>query len=247
MLGVLTLVTVPVAIVLHPDPLFGHELEAGRFSFHSDAELATDIEGTAAAAADRLSAMVRSDPTSRYDVYLCRSSRLYTLLTRIVHRSPRALAFSLSVNETIFISLPRIEQFNSSNQGRLPHSRFEGSVGEAIAHEVAHFDAGRELGFLRHLRLPTWKTEGWAEYQANLGPARDDPRYDLRARIAMLGDDSYWRPFPPMARMLFESHLLVEFLAVERGFGLAELAREATTMEQARRDMVDWARAEDPR
>jgi hypothetical protein len=48
-------------------------------------------------------------------------------------------------------------------------------MAEVIAHEIAHFNSVHALGFRSHLRQPVWKSEGWAEYQANLAPIRADP------------------------------------------------------------------------
>ena len=62
--------------------------------------------------------------------------------------------------------------------GRLRHTRFEGNLAEVIAHEIAHFNSVRALGYRRHLGQPLWKSEGWAEYQANLAAIRADPDYD---------------------------------------------------------------------
>ena len=43
-----------------------------------------------------------------------------------------------------------------------------------------------------------------------------------------------------MARKLFEGHLLVEFLAEEKGFNLFDLADDAVTESIARQEMMTW-------
>ena len=41
-----------------------------------------------------------------------------------------------------------------------------------IAHEIAHFNSVHALGYRAHLAQPVWKSEGWAEYQANVAAIR---------------------------------------------------------------------------
>jgi len=108
------------------------------------------------------------------------------------------------------------------------------------ATEIAHFGSAHALGLRRHLRQPMWKSEGWAEYQANLAAIRSDPDYDLRRRIDVLQDESYWAGRHGVARSLWESQLLVEFLGEVQKYRLTDLVREDVTKESTRGQMMSW-------
>ena len=134
--------------------------------------------------------------------------------------NPDSLAINLSVAQSMFVSMRRVEEFAVSNRGRLRHTRFEGNLAEVIAHEIAHFNSIRALGYRAHLAQPVWKSEGWAEYQANVAAIRADPAYDLGQRIDVLLDDRAWTA-GGVARDLWEWQLLVEYLGEVEGYGLA--------------------------
>ncbi len=77
-----------------------------------------------------------------------------------------------------------------------------------------------------------WKSEGWAEYQANLAAIRDDPTYDLGPRIDQLLDDRAWTA-GGVARDLWEWQLLVEYLGGVEDYRLSDLVRDEVTLDSA--------------
>jgi hypothetical protein len=140
----------------------------------------------------------------------------------------------------MFVSMSRVQEFAVSNQGRLRHTRFEGNPAEVIAHEIAHFNSVEALGYRAHLAQPVWKSEGWAEYQANIAAMRDDSAYDLGERIDLLLDDRHWRAGHDVARDLWEWQLLVEYLGEVEGYRLADLVRDEVTKSAVRQRMLAW-------
>jgi hypothetical protein len=90
--------------------------------------------------------------------------------------------------------------------------------------------------------MPVWKSEGYAEYQANIAATRADETYDFSARVDLLLDDNFWGRGNSVARHLYRWHLLVEYLATEKGMGLDDLVEEGVSEEGVYRDMLAWHR-----
>ena len=166
----------------------------------------------------------------------------HSLVARLVRKPDQSLAIGLSLPKDIFLSATRIQQFAAANRGVFEHSRFEGNTAEVIAHEVAHFYSVQGLGFRDHLAQPLWKSEGWAEFQANAVHTRREGLEGLARRIDLLRNDVHWDPSHPFARRMYEWHLLVEYLGEVEGLGLAEIAAEDTTEARAREAMMGWYR-----
>ena len=128
----------------------------------------------------------------------------------------------------------------ATNFAGIRHSRYEGNLAEVIAHEIAHFNVVERLGYRAAIDVPMWKSEGYAEHQANLATIRADTSYSFVERIDLLQNIEFWGAVDSMGRLLFESHLLVEFLADHQGIGLEELYDPATTEGAARDAMLRW-------
>ena len=239
LLVVLTVVALYVGILFFPAPLFAHSQSFGAFRVYSDEPIAADFQSTIDDLDRRLRAMEHEPPEAGQRIYLCSPER-YAFFAFLLRRNPDTLAIGLSAANETFVSLERVRLFAATNGGVFRHTRFEGNLTEAVAHEVAHFNSVHALGFRRHLSQPVWKSEGWAEYQANLAAMRADPDYDLRRRIALLLDDSLWSERDGVARFLWESQLLVEFLGENEGYRLADIVREDVTRSSTRERMLAW-------
>jgi hypothetical protein len=142
---------------------------------------------------------------------------------------------------SVYLNEPKIVRVATHNVLGIRHSRFEGDPAEVIAHEVAHGAVVRRLGLRAAVALPAWKSEGYAEYQANLATTRADGSYVFTDRVALLLDDDKWSG-NPVARGLFEWHVLVEFLAEEQGMDLDALVDENVTEASTREKMLAWYR-----
>lgn len=244
-LALLVLAALYLLPVLYPTPLFAHQARFGDYRVYSDEPIPGDLSEVVDDAARRLAAMEHVPERSGTRIYLCGSRKRYAFFAFLTRKNPDTLAIGLAVANEMFVSMSRVREFRERNRGRFRHTRFEGNLAEVIAHEIAHFNSVQAMGYRPHLAQPVWKSEGWAEYQANLAAIRGDPSYDLRARIDLLLDDRIWSGGTGVARDLWEWQLLVEFLGELKGYRLAELVRDEVTLPWARRQMMAWYRLEE--
>ena len=231
-----------VATLVFPTPLFAHEVRIGDYRVYSDEPIPADIDRVIEETVRRVEAMEHEPHRASPRVYLCGSRKRYSFFARLTRMNSESLAISLSAANEMFVSMSRVRTFEAHNRGRLRHTRFEGNLSEIIAHEIAHFNSIQALGFRAHLVQPVWKSEGWAEYQANVAMIRDDPTYDLGRRIDALLDDGYWVG-SGLARDLWQWQLLVEYLGEVKGYRLADLSRADVTRLGTWQQMMAWHRA----
>ena len=228
-----------LGVLLFPGPLFAHKEQFGAYWVYSEEPLEPGFDRVIADLDRRLRAMEHPPPEGNQRIYLCSRQR-FAMFARLTRRNPESLAIGLSVADESFVSLDRVREFATLNRGRFRHTRFEGNLAEVVAHEIAHFNSLRALGYRAHLGQPMWKSEGWAEYQANLAAIRADPGYDLNERVELLLDDRLWSERRGLARRLWESQLLVEYLGEVEGYRLADLIRGDVTEATVRERMLDW-------
>jgi len=228
-----------IVILVFPSPLFAHNESYGTYRVYSDEPIPADFGRVIEDLDRRIQGMEHAPPEASQRIYLCGSKR-YTFFAFLLRMGPESLAIGLSVANETFVSVDRVRLFAARNQGVFRHTRFEGNLGEVVAHEVAHFNSVHALGYRAHLRQPLWKSEGWAEYQANLAAIRADPEYDLGRRIELLLDDSYWDGRHGMARRMWESQLLVEFLGEVKGYRLTDIIRDDVSLSSTREQMMAW-------
>jgi hypothetical protein len=235
----LAVVIAYVTILAFPAPLFAHQQRYGSYRVYSDEPISSDFARVIEELDTRVRAMEHPPPGASQRIYLCGPGK-FAFFATLLRKGSEALAIGLSVANETFVSTERVRLFADRNQGLLRHTRFEGNLAEAVAHEIAHFNSVRALGYRAHLRQPLWKSEGWAEYQANLATIRTDPAYDLRRRIEILEDNSYWGGRHGVARDLWESQLLVEFLGEVMGYRLSDIVRDDVTIAATREQMMQW-------
>jgi hypothetical protein len=230
-----------IGILVFPSPLFAHSERYGTYRVYSDEPIPDDFGSVIEDLDRRLRAMEHAPPEASQRIYLC-GSKKYSFFTSLLRMSPKSLATGLSVANESFVSVDRVRLFAARNQGVFRHTRFEGNLAEVVAHEIAHFNSVHALGYRAHLRQPLWKSEGWAEYQANLAAIRADPDYDLRSRIELLLDDGYWGGSDSFARSMWESQLLVEFLGEVKGYNLTDIVSDQVAEASTREQMMAWYR-----
>jgi hypothetical protein len=232
-----------LGLVLLPSPLFAHHQRFGDYRVYSDVVIPSDFSQVMADTSQRVAAMDPPAGAGGARIYLCRSRRLYRFFALLTRKNPESLAIGLSAAGEMFVSMDRVREFAEKNGGVFRHTRFEGNPAEVIAHEIAHFNSVRAVGYRAHYSQPVWKSEGWAEYQANLAAIRSDPGYDLGRRIELLLDDDRWRGGRTLARSLWEWQVLVEYLGEVEGFSLTDMIRDEITRSDVKRRMLDWYRA----
>ena len=230
-----------VGLVLFPYPLFPHHESFKGFSVNSDRPIPEEFADVARDARNRVAAMELFSPEATYRIFLCRSEKLYAFFCDLTGKEPTSQALVFSVVGTMILSETGIEQMRRRTGGVPPHSRFEGSLSEAIAHEVAHVQVVTELGHRSAQTLPYWMTEGWVEYQANLAETRSDPDYSLPARVSLLLDDAAWGPpYTRIDRRHFRWQILVEYLCQVKDYDFEQLTENAVTEKRAWGELMAW-------
>lgn len=230
-----------LSVFFFPYPLFPHHAEFAGFSVYSDREISTDLEPVFVDARRRVEKMelYRGAPPLR--IFICRSQRRFALLVRLAGKRYAGQGLLISVAGNAFLSEKGIEAVARRNEGRPAHSRLNGSWPAAIAHEVAHHLVFEEVGFKKTRAIPAWKSEGFADYSANLAPTASDSDYDFQNRISLLLDDSSWQHATgSVDRRHFRWHVLVEYLCAVKNFGFPDLMDETVTEPDAWNQMMAW-------
>ncbi|MCP4204979.1 MAG: hypothetical protein GY769_23975 [bacterium] len=231
-----------VGVLVYPAPAFAHHHRIGAFRVHSDRVLSVDAEELVAEVARRLAAMEHESRDKTYNVYLCHSLRRYSFFAKLTRRTPSSQAILLSAPGNIFVSMQRLTQLAAQEGDLFAHSRLEGNLAFAIAHEIAHFLVFDGLGLDASRSLPTWKSEGWADYQASLAGIRSDPDYDLAQRIDLLDDPDHWQNPQLRDRRFYAWQLMVEYLAEVRSYPFEDLSRPHVTATETWSQMRAWRR-----
>lgn len=239
----LVLVGLYLSLFFLPYPLFPHHEELAGFEVYSDAKLPADLQRVFEDARGRVEAMELFRGTRPPRFFLCRSHWRCALIVRSAGKRRVGQGMVISAAGNAFLSLSIIESVGRRNDGAPEHSRLEGSLAGAVAHEVAHYLMGIELGRRRARSLPVWIAEGYADYSANLAPARADPQYDLNGRVALLLDEAHWQsPAGRVDRRHFGWHVLVEFLLTIEGLEFEDLLSGEVGEAQVWDRMVAWSR-----
>ncbi len=228
-----------ITALAFPFPLFSHKGSFAEFTVYSRNPIPEGFEQTIDDTRSRVAAMDHTHPGANIRVYLCDSQEFYSVFTFLVRKGSNSLGFGLSIFDNIYLNETKIRRMAEQNNAGIRNSRFEGNYAEVIAHEIAHFNLVDELGYRAAMRVPFWKAEGYAEYQANIAAVRTDPEYDFLDRIALLRDSRFWAG-NESARCLFEWHLLVEYLIDVEEYDLYGLIDEVVTEPSARARMFAW-------
>ena len=241
----LALVAVAIGLYLSlfffPYPLFRHHVDFDGFDVYSDREITPDFEFIVEDARARIERMGVDPRNPGLRIFVCNSQRLFVLINRLAGKRHFGQALVISAAGNAFFSVEGIAAIGKRNGGRPVHSRLEGSWSAAIAHELAHIVIGADPGSPKQRDIPPWKSEGSADYLANLAAAESDPDYDFVARISMLLDDSLWRPpITTFDRRHFRWHVLVEYLCAVQGLSFEELIDPTVEEDGAWSELKTW-------
>ncbi len=211
-----------LSVFFFPYPLFPHHIEHAGFSVYSDREIPGDFERILDEARFRVGGMELYRGAKDLRIFVCRSQRLFVFVNKLAGKGHGGQALVISVAGNAFFSETVIESVGQRNGGRPVHSRLEGSWSAAIAHEVAHDLVFSEVGYGKARRIPAWKSEGFADYSANLASTGADSDYDFRSRLGLLLDDDSWQSGVGFIdRRHFRWHVLVEYLCSVKGMTFA--------------------------
>jgi hypothetical protein len=236
-----------LSVFFFPFPMFPHHIEHAGFSVYSDREIPEDFEFILEDARFRVEGMELYRGRGDLRLFFCFSQRKFENLIKLSGKRHAGQALVISVAGNAFFSEQGIAAIGRRNGGRPTHSRLEGSWSAAIAHEVAHDLVFDDVGYRKTRRIPAWKSEGYADYEANLAATASDPDYRLADRLNYLLDDDNWRPpVTTFDRRHFRWHLSVEYLCSVRGYTFSELMGEGVTEEGARAEMMAWYMSHEP-
>ena len=235
------LVCLYLSVFFFPYPLFPNHAEFAGFSVYSDREIPGDFELVLDDARRRVEAMELYRADNNLRIFLCSSQRKFVTLIKLAGKRHAGQALVISAAGNAFFSEEGIEGMRRRTGGRPVHSRLEGSWSAAIAHEVAHLQMGAAIGHRGPRDMPTWLSEGYADYAANFSAAAADPNYQFRSRIRLLLDENNWRPpVRSFDRRHFRWHLLVEYLCNVKGLRFEDLLNDGVTEESAWDEMITW-------
>jgi hypothetical protein len=241
LIAAIVLFALYLSVFFLPYPFFPHHVESEGFNVYSDREIPEDFELVLEDARRRVGAIDLYRGASNPRIFVCRSPRLFVVLVKLAGKRSAGQGLVISAAGNVFLSEKGIEDIRRRTGGRPIYSRLEGSWSAAIAHETAHILLGKEVGRVRHRRIPPWKSEGYADFMANLAPATSALNYDFAGRVGFLLEDDHWRPpVTTFDRRHFRWHVLVEYLYTVKGFGQTELLDENLTEDGTWREMMNW-------
>ncbi len=240
LLLVVLLFTLQVSILAFPQPWFEHREKSVCCTVYSDVPFDAGLRDVLKDVDERLQAVELYQPGEDYRIFLCRNPKRFALFARLAFVSPRVQGFNLSLMGNTFVSPTRIIEFGESAAWGPPYGLREGSLAHVISHEIVHQITETTLGFSAYLRLPRWKSEGYAEYGSKIHVTRQDPDATLARRIEYLENDPSWAPGPNFVRDIYRGHLMVEFLSEIRDLKLAGIMEEEVTEAETYRAMIEW-------
>jgi hypothetical protein len=238
--ALILILAIPISALAFPYPFFDHSDQFGHCVVYSDEEFAAGFDEVMKDVNGRLEAVEILPGGGGNRVFLCRSQKLYSVFARLSRVNPNVQGFNLSFFGNTFVSIPRIDYTRATYGPYPPYGMREGSVAHVIAHEVTHDLSQNEVGFIKYLRLPMWKREGYAEYGAVAGKIREDEGPGLRERIPVLLDDYYWGSGRDPARVYYESELLVEYLIDIEGRTFEQIMSDEITHGAVYKGMMNW-------
>jgi len=151
-----------VALLLHPDPLFAHEVRYENVVLHSPQAFPPQALDVARRAHERLVRSPFFSAQDRYDVYLCDTQALFSLLAL----KPGAGGVAqIYFSGNTFLRPSRIDRDRLIGPlGReVPGER---TLTYYVAHELTHTMLARSIGRVAYHGLTTWQQEGYADYVA---------------------------------------------------------------------------------
>jgi len=231
-----------IGMLAFPQVLCRHQVQAGSIRLYYDDMSVAAARELARAVDHRLQASGFGDSTGTARVFLFQRPSAYAWIARLSAVPQEAQGFNLSLLGNTFVNGSRVAALGELS-GRGPRfSVWEGDPAHTIAHEVGHQVVVNNIG---RRTMPQWKSEGLAEYIANIGLIREDSTEDLASRLGIFDDDQAWISTRGSARkgwdrVHYEAGLLVEFLIDVRGCTLAEVAADNVTRESTRAALRSW-------
>jgi hypothetical protein len=212
-LGLFALGAGYLALVIHPQPLFGYTLQRGNIVLHARAPLPPQVPPMLEDAVARVGRSPLYDAKRTHHVFLCDSSGLFDFFALADYRSG-------GVTHTWYTGNAFIRPANLQRGRVIGRSGVEKGGDRTltyfIAHEVTHAMTMDRLGRWRRARLARFQEEGYADYVAFAQPVDlAHGRADLIANTADMD--------PRRSGHYDRYRLLVAYLLQRRGLSVDQL------------------------
>lgn len=188
-----------LGLLCFPQVLFAHQVEHHNFKVYSREPLDQNIHAVLDRVEARLAATGVNDPTLKPRIFIADRHGLYALLSLYVGSKSFAKGYAALPTDNIFVNKCDVARDTVFRNAQTDNER---SLSGVIAHEVTHLLVRRKLGYVRNLRLPTWKQEGYSEYIA--GGSLLDYQTGVQRWKEKPNDDARYR--------YFKYYMLVKYL-----------------------------------
>lgn len=230
-LGIVGIVIVYLVLLCHPGLFFPYAFTRGGITLFSDEpippEPAARILGEVES---RLARSPLGAPPRIKDlrVYICNRRWRFILFANTRYKVG-GLAYA-PLSDNIFL---RTVHFHANRLVGYSGKEATGArtLSYYIAHETMHVLVARELGIIKHWRLPAWKNEGYADLVAKGG----DFDYE-RVREQLRRHDPELDP--KRSGLYLRYHLLVAYLLDHKGITVDELLDREFDQEQLEAEVL---------
>jgi hypothetical protein len=215
-LSVVAITAAYLVLLRHPSLFFGYSFKHSGITLYSDEPIPSEPAGRIL---DEVERRLERSP-------LGAPSRLNDLQIHICNRRWRFVLFANTRYKVGGLAYPPVSDNIFLREVHFPANRLVGYSGNEvigartltyyIAHEIMHTLVARELGIVKHWRLPPWKSEGYADLIAKGG----DFDYEREREKLRRGD----RELDPLGSGLYlRYHLLVAYLLDQKRLGVDDL------------------------
>lgn len=201
-----------VLLLLQPGMLFAHETRYANVVLHAPQPLPAEAVEVARAAHERIARSPFFSESDVYDVYLCDTQTLYSLMSL---KPGTGGVSQVYLDGNVFLRPSAIERDRLIGpRGRdVPGDR---TLTYYIAHEIAHTMVARRIGRRAYHALEAWQQEGYADHIGKNGALDFEA-----ARAALRAGD---RELDPQRSGLYlRYHLLTIYALDHLGLSAEEL------------------------
>ena len=160
---VVSIVVSYVLLLCFPQVLFAREISYRSFTVYSREPLNQNIYAVLDKVESRLAASGINNQEVKPKIFLTNGFSLYALLSLYLGSNSFGKGYAVLPTNNIFINKSDLA---NDLVFRNVLANNERSLSGVIAHETTHLLIRKRFGYLRNLKMPTWKKEGYSEYVA---------------------------------------------------------------------------------
>jgi hypothetical protein len=233
---VILLIVLQISVLAFPHPWFNQSVRDGNLTIYSDESANPELESIFRGVRERIQAVEIYDETVNLRVFVCNNQGLYNVFARLALVPTFVPGFNLSIFNNSFVSVETLKNRRYTNRAGIRHSALAGDLEQSIAHELVHDYTQERIGFFTYRKMPTWKTEGYAEYSASRLQLEQDTDEPLAVRITRMQTALT----DTRAHDYYRWGLVVEFLSVELNYAFDDIFAAKTTLDDSISQMMAW-------